>query len=243
LNNPGNVISFFRMSAAVRTWLVVGLSLGYLVAVHLAFVHESPRVAATAMALLLLLVLASIKGPRRMAWRVLVFVLGAGLVALTARGAPPLLLMLPPVAIPATIAFVFGRTLVPGSTPLIARVARGFYAPEVPAPAIIAYARGVTWAWTLLLAFVALANAALILSLSPGGVLELAGYAPAWPVSPAKFVWYSNTGTYLLIGGMFVLEFAVRVWRFPHHGYRNPLQFAREARLRMPNIVASIRHG
>src|SRR5262245_21947319 len=178
-------------TAAVRTWLVVGLSLGYLVAVHLAFLRDSPRVAATAVALLLVLLLASIKGPRRVAWRVLGLVLGAGLVLITARGAPPILLMLPPVVIPALISWAFGRTLLPNRKPLIERVARGFYAPEVPAPAVIGYARGVTWAWTLLLAFVALANALLILNLSPGGVLELAGRAPAWPVPRAGFVWFS----------------------------------------------------
>lgn len=231
------------MPAAVRTWLVIGLSLCYLVAVHMAFLRDSPRVAATAVALLLVLVLASIKGPRRVAWRALILALGTGLVALTARGAPPFLLMLPPVVIPAAIAWVFGRTLLPGRTPLIERVARGFHSPEIPPPELIAYARGVTWAWTLLLAFMALANAALTLNLSPGGMLEMAGLAPAWPVPRAAFVWFSNTGTYLLIGGMFVVEFTVRVWRFPEYRFRNPLHFLREARVRMPSIVAALRHG
>jgi hypothetical protein len=79
------------------------------------------------------------------------------------------------------------------------------------------------------------------LNLSPGGLLELAGLATPWPVSPAFFVWFSNTGTYLLIGGMFVVEFAVRVWRFPDYRFRNPLRFVREARTRMPNIKAALR--
>jgi uncharacterized membrane protein len=231
------------MPAAVRTSLILGLTLAYLVAVHLAFLRDSPRVAAAAVALLLLLVLASVRGPRRMAWRLLVAVPGIAAVTFTARGAAPLPLLLPPVAIPALIAFGFGRTLLPGRTALIERFARGFHAPEIPSPEILSYARGVTWAWTLLLAFVALANAALALNLSPGGLLELAGMPPPWPVPPAAFVWFSNTGTYLLIGGLFVLEFAVRVWRFPDDAFRNPLHFLREARVRMPNIVAALRHG
>jgi uncharacterized membrane protein len=231
------------MSAGVRTWLVIGLSLGYLVAVHLAFLRHSPMVAATAVALLLLLVLASIRGPHRIAWRILAAVPGIFIVVLTARGAPPVPLMLTPVAISALISFTFGRTLLPGRTPLIERLARGFHAPQVPAPEVITYARRVTWAWTLLLALVATANALLVANLSPGGLLELAGLAPPWPVSPPSYVWFSNTGTYLLIGGMFVVEFAVRLWRFPDYRFRNPLQFVREARTRMPNIVAALRKG
>ncbi len=90
---------------------------------------------------------------------------------------------------------------------------------------------------------VALINALLIVNLAPGGLLDLAGFAPPWPVSPAAFAWFGNTGTYLLIGGMFVVEFAVRVWRFPNYRFRNPLHFIREARTRMPNIVAALRHG
>jgi len=160
---------------------------------------------------------------------------------LVARGAPPLPLLLPPVLIPAAISWTFGRTLLAGRTPLVERFARGFHAPAVPADEILRYARRVNWAWTLLLAGVALANAVLITLLAPGGLLALAGLAPRWSVSPAAFAWFSNTGTYLLIGAMFVIEFAIRVWRFPDHGFRNPLQFAREARMRMPNIVAALR--
>ena len=132
-----------------RTWLILALTLAYLVAVHLAFLRASPRVAATAVALLLLLVLASIRGPRRMAWRLLLAVPGIAIVVLTARGAAPLPLLLPPVAIPALIAFGFGRTLLPGRTALIERFARGFHAPEIPSPRILSYARGVTWAWAI----------------------------------------------------------------------------------------------
>jgi uncharacterized membrane protein len=138
---------------------------------------------------------------------------------------------------------MFGRTLLRGRRPLVERLARGFHAPNIPAPEIIAYARRVNWAWTLLLALVAAFNAWLIANLSPGGLIELAGYAPRWPASPLTVAWFGNSGTYLLIGGMFVVEFGIRVWRFPDYRFRNPLQFAREARARMPNIVAAIRNG
>lgn len=231
------------MSPAARTWLILTLTLSYLATAHFALIHHSTALAATATAILGLLFLASIQGRHRTVLRIIMAAIAATIVILVARGAPPIPLLLPPVLIPASIAFMFGRTLRPGSTPLVERVARGFHAPAVPDPAIIRYARGVTWAWTLLLGAVAAINAALIANLVPGGLIDIAGYAPRWPASPAAFVWFGNTGTYLLIGGMLALEFSVRVWRFPDYRFKNPLHFAREARSRMPNIVAALKNG
>ncbi len=231
------------MSPAVRPWLIILFTLSYLVTAHVALIHGSAALAAAATALLALVMLASIRGRHRTMLRVAAAAIGALIVILIARGAPPVPLLLPPVLIPASIAWMFGRTLRPGTTPLVERVARGFHAPAVPAPRIIAYARRVTWAWTLLLAAVATINAALIVNLVPGGLIELAGFVPRWPVTPALFAFFGNSGTYLLIGGMFVVEFAVRVWRFPDYRFRNPWHFIREARSRMPGIVAALKHG
>ena len=232
-----------QMPTAVRTWLIIVLTLSYLVTAHFALIHRSTALAAAATAMLAALLLASIQGRHKTTLRVMAAAVGALIVILIAGGAPPVPLLLPPVLIPASIAWMFGRTLRRGSTPLVERVARGFHAPAVPAPRIIAYARRVTWAWTLLLGVVAAINAALIVNLVPGGLIDLAGFVPRWPVTPALFAFFGNTGTYLLIGGMFVVEFAIRVWRFPDYRFRNPLHFIREARSRMPNIVAALKHG
>jgi uncharacterized membrane protein len=231
------------MSPAARTWLILALTLSYLGAAHVALIHHSTALAATATGTLALLCLASIRGRHRALLRMTVAAIGATLVILVARGAPPLPLLLPPVLIPASIAFMFGRTLRRGRTPLVERVARGFHAPATPEPAIIRYAHGVTWAWTLLLGAVAAINALLVVNLVPGGLLDVAGFTPRWPATPAAFVWFGNTGTYLLIGGMLVAEFSVRIWRFPDYRFKNPLQFIREARIRMPNIVAALKNG
>ena len=231
------------MSPAVRTWLIIAFTLAYLLTAHFALIHGSAALAAAATALLALLVLASIQGRHRTVLRVIAVAIGALVVILVARGAPPLPLLLPPVLIPASIAWMFGRTLRSGTTPLVERVARGFHAPAIPEPRIIAYARRVTWAWTLLLALVAAINATLIANLVPGGLIDLAGFVPRWPVTPELFAFFGNTGTYLLIGGMFVVEFAIRVWRFPDYRFRNPWHFMQEARARMPNIVAALKHG
>jgi len=231
------------MPATARTWSIVTLTLGYLVTAHLAFTNHTAWAAATAVGLLTALVALSIAGPRRRLWRWVVLLAGTAIVILTARGFPPLPLLMPPVIIPAAIAITFGRTLPAGRTPLVERIVRGFHAPVIPDAAVLHYARRVTWAWVVLLGCVALTNAVLVINLSPGGLLELAGKAPRWPVPPAAFAWFSNTGTYLLIGGMFVLEFMVRVSLFPDDPFRNPLHFIREARTRMPNIVEALRHG
>jgi uncharacterized membrane protein len=231
------------MTAAVRTGLFLVLSTGYLFTAHFALSRQSPVAAAIAVTLLLILVLESIRGRQRQLLRGLVAAAGVVLVVLVARGAPPVPLMLPPVLVPLGIAAFFGRSLLPGSMPLVERLARAFYAPSEPSPGIPEYARRVTWAWTLLLAALALVNGAMIACLAPGGLLMLAGYTPRWPVSPAAFAWFSNTGTYLLIGGMFAAEFAVRLIRFPDYRYRNPLRFIREARARMPEIKSALRHG
>jgi len=231
------------MSPVTRTWLILALTLSYLVAAHLALLHRSAPLAAFAVAVLVSLLLASIRGAHRTLWRAVAAALGAGVVILIARGAPPLPLLLPPVLIPAAIAWSFGRTLLAGRTPLVERLARGFHAPVIPSAEILRYARGVTWAWTLLLTGLSLVNAVLITCLSPGGLMSLAGLTPPWQVPAALFAWFSNTGTYLLIGAMFMAEFAIRLWRFPDYRFRNPLQFIREARTRMPSIMAALRHG
>ena len=152
--------------------------------------------------------------------------------------------MLPPVLIPIAIAWLFGRTLLPGAMPLIERLARVVHAPPGAVARNISRTRGsVTWAWVLLLVSLALLNLALICNLEPGGLIAIAGFQPPWPVSPAAFAWFSSTGTYLLIGGMFVVEFAIRTLRFPDYRFRNPVEFMRVARSRLPNLMAAFRNG
>lgn len=230
------------MPAAFRTWSLLASSLGYLLTAHLALSSRSAALGALAVALLAVLTMTAIRGRFRVLLRVLAALVGVACVVLVARGGSPLPLMLPPVLIPAAVGCMFARTLRPGRTPLIERLARGFHAPIDPPPEIIAYTRTVTWAWVLLLGFMACGNALLIVSLVPGGVLDLLGRAPPWPVSPAFFAWFSSTGTYLLIGGMFIVEFAVRVWRFPDYRFRNPAHFIRQARERMPGILEALRN-
>ena len=77
-------------------------SLGYLArGAYCAVERDSAALAAFAVTLLVLLVVTSIKGRFRIAWRLLVGAAGAwAVIMVAARGAPPVPLMLPPVLIP-----------------------------------------------------------------------------------------------------------------------------------------------
>ena len=120
---------------------------------------------------------------------------GAGAVDLVA--AVPLALYLPPIVIPALLAWVFARTLLPGRKPLIVRFAEEVMGRYDPEPELARYMRGLTWFWTLLLA--ALALQALLLALL---------------ASPVTWSLFANGINYLIVVAAFVGEFALRCWRF-----------------------------
>jgi hypothetical protein len=66
-------------------------------------------------------------------------------------------LYLPPVLVPAFLAWIFGQTLLPGRTPLIERLVLVLHGPDtVPEDGVLAYARHLTQAWAVL--FIGLAG-------------------------------------------------------------------------------------
>ncbi len=115
--------------------------------------------------------------------------------ALDLLAATALALYLPPIAIPAFLAWVFGRTLLPGRRPLIQRFAEEVMGRHEPARE--GYMRGLTWFWALLLSALAL-EAAL-----------LAVFA-----SPVTWSLFANGINYIIVVAAFAGEFALRCWRF-----------------------------
>ncbi len=116
------------------------------------------------------------------------------LLAATFESSEQLLLYLTPVLINATLAVFFGRTLLPGETPIITRFSillRGKLEPGV-----VRYTRRVTQVWTLF--FILLALESLLLAL----------FAPLeiWSL-------FANILNYLLAGLLFAGEYFFRV----HH--------------------------
>ena len=127
--------------------------------------------------------------------------------------APPAewLLFIPPIVINLALAWVFGRTLVRGRIPLIARFAiieQGTLSAELRT-----YTRTLTWLWTLLLIVAAALSLALALS----------GHRDAWSL-------FTNFLNYLLVAGLFLGEFAYRRLRFRNYRHHSPLQLLRNVR-------------
>ncbi len=106
------------------------------------------------------------------------------------------------------LGFMFGRTLRPGSTPLVSRFAEVVHGDL--SPRLVRYTRGVTWAWTLFFATTCLLSIALFLT------MPLATWALlANGVSP------------LLVLAMFVAEYLVRLRAIPPHERTGPIEAVR----------------
>lgn len=126
---------------------------------------------------------------------------------------PPVewLLFIPPILLNALLAWLFGRTLVRGRLPLIARFAvmeQGTLSAE-----LAAYTRTLTWLWTLLFIAAALLSCALAMS----------GHRDAWSL-------FTNLVNYLLVVALFLGEFVYRRLRFRNYRHHSPLQLLRNVR-------------
>lgn len=110
--------------------------------------------------------------------------------------------------VPAALMWFFGRTLLPGETPLVTRIADSMAGP-LSAP-VQGYTRGVTGFWTAALAAVALANVLLALWATP-------------------IIWslFANLLNYFFIGALFVAEWLFRCWYLRGHESMTWRQYVR----------------
>ena len=154
------------------------------------------------------------------------------------RGAGMLPLLLAPVLIPASIGWIFARTLRRGRVPLVEQIVRHLHAESGPVdPGRTRYARRLTLACTVLLASLALVNAVLGAFVSPGGLLDLVGIHSTLAV-PASF-WAAWTGVagYLVVAVFFTAEYAYRQRRFPDQPYDGFVDFLRRTAAAAPSLV------
>lgn len=170
-----------------------------------------------ACALLLSVLMAPVLATRRvLPWVVWVATL-AVMGWLWMRGMVGLLLECVPIAINVLLASFFGRSLRAGHTPLIARIIEALEGPErLQLPGIAAYARHLTWFWTLLTVTQALVLTVLLLCAEPGGLLGSLGVPSPWPVPAGIAQSYVHVGGYALIACAFLLENAFRRWHLRH---------------------------
>ncbi|RZL03223.1 MAG: hypothetical protein EOP36_05565 [Rubrivivax sp.] len=195
-------------SGTPPVWLAVlgilgALSLlaAYLVACHVATVQRSPWAPYLYFLPLLGMLFSAVAGRRGvLAAGGLTVVVLLGLVALLPRwqGDLNLLYVLQHVGTNLAFCGVFGHTLAAGHEPLVTRFARIMRRGDMP-PEVLAFTRGVTLAWALFFAGIALVSAFLYAAVS----------IEAWSV-------FSNLVNSPLIGLMFVVEYAVRRHKLRH---------------------------
>jgi uncharacterized membrane protein len=150
-------------------------------------------------------------GRRRRPWPRLLLCAGATLLLLAAAHGLPLLRQSPyliPVLINLALLIQFGRTLLPGSEPLIVRYCRTDLG-SVPA-AVERYARRLTALWCVVF------SAMLV------ECVVLAEFAPieVWSL-------FANLLNYLLVLALFIGEHAVRSVVLPQYGIASPLRTGR----------------
>lgn len=124
--------------------------------------------------------------------------LAAALAAVWFFGWISILIYLLPTVIPLLLLFTFGSTLLPGKTPMVTAIAlsaEGSLSDEMQR-----YTRALTWLWVIV--FVILAMESILMIIFAEAVL--------WS-------WVINIANPILIGGIFIAEFAFRKVRYPDH--------------------------
>jgi len=177
---------------ASRRVLAVLLLFAYFVLTHAAVITGIATLAQAAwldLAGLVILVVPGVWG----------FGVGAVLAAALLLADADTLLKFPPVVINLAVAAWFGKSLAPGEEPVISWFARLVRGVELPAD-LARYTRNSTVMWTVFL----------------GG---MAGVAAALAVLATPQTWslFANGINYLLVGALFVGEFAYRRLRYRHH--------------------------
>lgn len=223
--------------AAIRQ-VTTALSFAYPVLAHFAVARNSEGLTLAALALLAAIALLPglVRGAAA-AWLAVPLV-GAAYWWLSSLAMPVLPLYVPPILVPAFLAYVFGNTLMLGRTPLISQLIRLLQAPgdAEPESAVWTYARRLTAVWTVL--FVALATFNLVLAalVEPDGLLRAGGIAPPLAVSHEVWSLFTNLIEYLVVAALFLIEYAYRRQRFPRQPYRNMFDFIRRMLAAMPLI-------
>ncbi|MSR10085.1 MAG: ketosynthase [Gammaproteobacteria bacterium] len=206
------------------------LAMAYPILTHFAIASGSASLTIASVILLAVVVLGP--GLIRGSWVVwLAIPLVMGLILLLIYlDLPSLPLYGPPVLITGFTAWLFGRTLAPGSTPLIEQFARLMRPPDQELePAIVVHARRVTVVWTVLLATLSVLNLLLAMVAVPAGILVSVGIHPPFQVTQTVWSLFANVLNYVILVGLFVGEYAYRRFRFPNLPYTGMVDFLRRA--------------
>lgn len=197
--------------------LTIAMAVAYAAFAHLASATHDDRYAyAALLALVAMMLAAGLVARRAWAWVALPLSLAA-CHALYVSGQAGLPLLLAPVVFVAAIAWLFLRSLWSPHGALITRIVAALdgCTPATLAPVLVAYSRGLTAAWALVLAVLGLANLTLAMVAEPGGLLASLGLQPPLSITREQWSLFANILNYGLVGGFFLVEFAWRKRRFP----------------------------
>ena len=172
------------------------LALGYPLLAHLAVALNDTRLEWLALVWLLAISLTGALIARRL-WAWVTLSTGACVLYwLVVVGHGRYALYVPPALIPAALFLLFARSLRPGSTPLISRIATVMRGEPLP-PTLVVYTRVVTMLWCAV--FVVMFASAVALAI--------------W-ASPEVWSLMTNAVHYVALGVVFVAEFAYRRSRY-----------------------------
>lgn len=137
--------------------------------------------------------------------------IGAGFVALAAKGHGRVALDLLPTCVNAALCLLFARTLAAGSEPLIARVVSVLEGPErIALPRVAAYARALTRVWAIAFGVQAVLLAVIALCSVPDGLLAALGRPSPLPLQGTGWRWYLHVGSYAGTLLLLVVEYGFR---------------------------------
>lgn len=216
------------------------LAISYPLLAHAAVMLRSAAlVVASVTVLAAAMALPGLRSGRPLAW-LAAAAAAAAVYALARLDAAAIVLYVPPVAINAYLAWLFGHTLLPGRVPIIERLVRKLHDPgERLRDDIPLYAARLTAAWTLLFSLLGTVNLVLALFASPGGLLLAAGLQPQLTIPRETWSLFANLVNYLVVACFFLGEYAYRRKRFPEQPYAGLLDFLRRAGSVMPAVLAS----
>lgn len=222
--------------------LATACALAYPVAAHTSIILGSlPWVIAALVLISLSLLLPGLLARSLIAWTVAPLV-AAALYALARTGSPVIPLYVAPVLVPGFLGWVFGHTLAAGRTPLISQLIRALHTGiDPPPPAVWAYARRLTLAWTVFFVWLAAMNLVLALLAEPEGLLLAHGIHPPVTVPQEWWSWFANVIGYALVAVFLVIEYAYRRRRFPEQPYRNMFEFFKRMSAALPGITRQMR--
>lgn len=185
------------------------LALGYPLLAHLGVVLDEPLLQWLALVWLLAVALGGALANRR-AWAWTVLVLGsAALYAFVTMSNGLYALYVPPAVIPAALFILFARSMRNGATPLVTRIATTMRGAPLP-PELVVYTRHVTQLWCAVCLALFVSAVTLAIWASP----------PLWSVM-------TNFVHYLVLGAVFVFEFAWRRIRYAQHEQWGLVQYLR----------------